>query len=681
MLRNTPLVVVSLFLCLLLGFALRANGQRLPTTGGSMPTGSNVSFDNQGRPVRARSQGQDSLKRRDNNEDSITIRYKMWDSSRLRNLDSSLNDWATRWPVPATYVDIGNNGNAARNLLFTPLMQAGFDAGFHAFDVYRLKIEDTRFYTTTRPHTELAYILGPKAEQYIDATHTQNRNANFNFAFQYRLINSPGAFKNQNTAHNGIRLNAHYTSPNKRYSNYFIFISNSIRSSENGGLKNPSQLNALQLNDPFELETRLGTLLGSRRNPFNVNIITGTLYNERKLLFRQNYDFGQKDSLVVNDTTTVKLFYPRFRLQHTLTTHSHTYTFRDQYTDSASYALFFNKTVGQLDTLTYDEQWNDVSNELAIISYPEKKNLNQYIKLGAGLQLLTGKLATGTARFTNLYALAEYRNLTRNKKWELNASGVLYTGGVYAGNYQVQANIKSLLGKKLGYITLGAINVNRTPSHVFGGNSSFPTVRNAALQNENTSQLYAVADNPLVGVKLTARYYLLSNYTYLTNFYNVTQERTLFNVLVLGIEKKIKISRRINWYAEAYLQQATSGAPVNLPLFFTRNRFVFEGQFFKNLHLATGLEIRYYTNYKPADYSPLTGQFFYQNTVTVNNRPDANLFLHFRIRTFKGFIRMENINSLNIGSNSGFNERNFTAPFYAGNTLWFRAGVYWSFIN
>jgi len=32
---------------------------------------------------------------------------------------------------------------------------------------------------------------------------------------------------------------------------------------------------------------------------------------------RQSYDFGQKDSLVT-DSVTYKLFYPRFRVQHTL---------------------------------------------------------------------------------------------------------------------------------------------------------------------------------------------------------------------------------------------------------------------------------------------------------------------------------------------------------------------------
>jgi hypothetical protein len=34
-------------------------------------------------------------------------------------------------------------------------MKAGWDAGFHSFDIYKIKLEDTRFFNTTRPFTEL----------------------------------------------------------------------------------------------------------------------------------------------------------------------------------------------------------------------------------------------------------------------------------------------------------------------------------------------------------------------------------------------------------------------------------------------------------------------------------------------------------------------------------------------
>ncbi|HLG41058.1 MAG TPA: hypothetical protein VI461_15360, partial [Chitinophagaceae bacterium] len=46
--------------------------------------------------------GADSIKRRDKNEDSITIRFRYLDSARNYLLDSSIVDFTRRFPIPAT---------------------------------------------------------------------------------------------------------------------------------------------------------------------------------------------------------------------------------------------------------------------------------------------------------------------------------------------------------------------------------------------------------------------------------------------------------------------------------------------------------------------------------------------------------------------------------------------------
>src|SRR5215211_2568135 len=57
-------------------------------------------YDSQGRviPNAPKQQGQDSLKHRDNTEDSITIFYRYFDSTTIRSLDSSINDFTARYP-------------------------------------------------------------------------------------------------------------------------------------------------------------------------------------------------------------------------------------------------------------------------------------------------------------------------------------------------------------------------------------------------------------------------------------------------------------------------------------------------------------------------------------------------------------------------------------------------------
>ena len=91
-------------------------------------------FKQFGGSFRNGSSGNDSLQHRDKNEDSITISFRYLDSTRSYKLDSSIGDFTRRFPIPATYIYLGNAGNAAKSLLFSPNFNAGFDPGLHAFD-------------------------------------------------------------------------------------------------------------------------------------------------------------------------------------------------------------------------------------------------------------------------------------------------------------------------------------------------------------------------------------------------------------------------------------------------------------------------------------------------------------------------------------------------------------------
>jgi hypothetical protein len=182
---------------------------------------------------------------------------------------------------------------------------------------------------------------------------------------------------------------------------------------------------------------------------------------------------------------------------------------------------------------------------------------------------------------------------------------------------------------------------------------------------------------------LTGHYYLATNYTYINKFYQLRQQAALFNVLQIALEKTIRLGRHWNWHADIYFQQAIGDAPVNLPVIYTRNRIAYEGNLgFRNLDIAMGTEIRYRVSYNADNYSPVLGQFFPQDSITISNPlPDIAAYVHFRIRPFKAFIRAENLNTArNLGGFS-FTNNNLVAPGYAMPGLQIRVGIYWSFVN
>ena len=135
----------------------------------------------------------DSLQHR--KDDTMSITFRFLDSSRLQKIDSEVYNFYLRYPLHPTYVDFGNIGTASHDLIFNPFMKPGWDGGWHAYDPYVFTVEGSRFYNTTKPYSELGYLLGINAEQMIDLVHTQNITRNWNAFFEYRLINSPGTYR------------------------------------------------------------------------------------------------------------------------------------------------------------------------------------------------------------------------------------------------------------------------------------------------------------------------------------------------------------------------------------------------------------------------------------------------------------------------------------------------------
>lgn len=673
-------ISIGLVLLLLVGSAVHAQS-RFGQMGNLQTNTAPIAYDSQGRPMR-KNTGNDSLQRRDRNTDSITIFYKYFDSSRLRTLDSSINDFTTRFPLPYYYHTLGNYSTASQSYFFNPLMRPGFDAGFHQYDIYSYTIEGTRLFQTTRPYTELSYVLGSKAEQLLSVTHTQNRNSNLNFSVEYRFNNAPGNLKNQNASQNNFRFVTHYQTLNKKYENFFVFISNKSASSENGGLQDNSKLDSLALNDPYELETRLGKAGTAGRNPFNTAVNTGNIYKNTTFLYRHHFDLGSRDSLVT-DSVTYQLFYPRFRIEHTFRYTTSNYNFFDKFVDSVRYKKYFNYTTPDNEPISFKDAWSDLYNEFSLISFPDKNNLSQFLKAGIALQNLKGTFddSVATLSLYNLSVLGEYRNRTRNQVWDIEATGQLYVNGFHSGDYAALISMKRMLGKKLGYFNIGFQNVNRAPSFLLNPISRFPLVNRSAYGKENVIRFFAVYENPKNGWKLGGEYFAVNNYMYFDSFFSAKQYTPLFNVLHLNAEKKFRLSKYWNWYTEIHLQQTTGQPPVNLPSILTRNRLAFEGNFATNLFLSTGLEVRYTTAYKADDYSPFIGQYFVQNTNTISNRPDIAAFLHFRIKSFKGFLRFENLNTLNVRSGFSFNKPNFMTTHNPGTGLWTRFGLWWNFVN
>ena len=621
---------------------------------------------------------------RDDKKDSITISYKFLDSVRVNRLDSSINDFDKYFSLPSTYQYLGNHGAAAYSLVYQPNLKPGWDAGFHAFDVYRYKLEETKFYKTTKPLTQLGYQLASGKEQMIKALHTQNPRQNWNFGFDYRLISAPGFFVTQNTNHKNYRLFSNYQGKRKRYAAYIVLVGNTIKNSENGGIVNDSSLADPNKKKRFSVPVNLGGANLFAPNPFNASVNTGNINKDFTFFLRQTYDIGKKDSIAVNDSTTEYLFYPKLRAQYSFTYSNYNYLYTDVSADSLIYKNWYDTTLKKTtDTFNVQEKWKVISNDFSLLQFPDTKNAAQFLLAGARLENIKAEFyrAAGiqTKNYYNIVLHGEYRNKTKNKLWDVLLKGEFYLNGLNSGDYSAYATIDRYLNKKLGDVRLFFNNVNRSPSFIYNSLSAF-NFKNATIsKKENIISFGAEAKNPFVN--LSFKNYIITNLAYFSDYYHTAQSSKVINLLQLSASKKIKISKKLNWYVDVVAQQTDGNAPIKVPLVFTRNRFAFEGTFYKNLNLSTGLEVRYYTPYEAYNYSPVMGQFTPQDTFKLKNLPDITAFFHFRIKSFTAYIRAENLNSVSFLNGFGFINNNYAAAHYPTQGLILRFGILWNFVN
>ncbi|MEY4335033.1 MAG: hypothetical protein RLZZ196_3783, partial [Bacteroidota bacterium] len=456
---------------------------------------------------------------------------------------------------------------------------------------------------------------------------------------------------------------------------------NKTASSENGGLVNAARLDSLALNNPYELETRLGVSSAAFRNPFNTNISTGSIYQDNTLVWKQTYDLGQKDS-VVKDTVTTYLFYPRLRFQNEIKYQQQSFLFQDASPHAYNYTTYFNYPNSIVDNTKFKDQWNILSNEFSLISYPQKNNSNQFLQVGAGLSNQTGSFLTRKDwSAQDSYGFGAYKNKTKNQVWDIDLYGQLYLVGYHAGDYITKASLTSLLNKKGNYVQLAFNNVNRTPSTNAMGITDFPIIGLNNIKKENHLQLMAATGNIKKAWKASFTYQLINNYQYYSTGYTAAVYQGTIHYINAQLANQFKLSTHWNWYNEVHLQLVDAASPLRVPTILTRQRIAFEGVFYKNLNMSTGLEFIYHTNYKANFYMPFTGQFYQQNEYTLSNRPMVNAFYHMTIKRLKAYIRVENLNTLLPTNNALGNHYNFTAKNYPGTGIWVRVGIWWHFIN
>jgi len=572
----------------------------------------------------------------------------------------TLPDAAFRMYNPArrTLIDygtIGNLGSSARPLLYEVAPQQGFDFGIHAFDLYTLKSRDLRFYRNTRSFSEATFSQGRNnLEALLDARFARTFSDGTNFSVDYRSINNLGQFNYQRDRHNALSAGL-WVPRGKRYDAFLIFTKNVIRQQENGGIVSDTVFLGEQFQGPLAAA---------------INLPEGrafTRYDDQSLHLTQHFRFA---GAAVGKRA--------LRATHTFEWGKMRYKFSDGDTlkglgDDAAY--FENFLVDERGIRNFAVV-NRYDNTFTINTFKAKKpgTPSDLLAIGLAHSFFRVNQEPVSYTFSNLFFTGNLK-FSPSERFQFSANAAL---GLLTniGEYQLQGSIALGLGKA-GQLRASLLSQRRPPSMF--QQRLFVSKREVwnndfAKPVENTlSASYAL---PLIGFEATARTTLINNYLYFDQNSTPQQTGSPLQVLQLVVVENVKLGW-LHLDNTVAIQQANRSDVLRLPKWFTKNSLYVSGKIFKKRMLfSAGVDFRMNSEFQPDGYHPLVGQFHLQDSISQKPYPWADVFLAFKVQSFRFTIRYENCNTWFDKTKVFYQTARYPQPFGG-----LRFGISWRFMD
>lgn len=635
--------------------------------------------------------------------ESANITYEKLNSAKRYIPDTSLHTFHRQPFSQAWYRDLGNLGSPANSLLFTPEYRVGPTLGYHIFDIYRKDVDSLNFYNTTRPYSSFGYILGSKLEQLASIQHTQNVKPNWNFAVDYRRITSPGFYKIQRNTHDNASFTTNFKSLDRHYTLFAAMVYNKQQHDENGGVLRGSQLDSAQYSDRKTIN------VAYQNDGYSTTRSTvSNVQRDFTVLLQHSYLFGKTDTTYNEDSTqynyTLK---PVFSITHKSEISTEKHTFKDISPDSFLYVNLFNQGFNApTDSVITEQKWFWVDNKVLLNGFIGKEDKQVTFSAGLGNRfdqfvaaptknmvrdsLPKAVFVQGYDRksIVSNYLAGEIRKeALQAGAWEYQASTKFFFTGPYAGNFTLNATIGKELKNILGSFVGGFQQSLNSAPYAYTNYANAYTKIDYQFNKESVTLLFASLQSPRFKFSGGLRNYVVNNYIYLREQQQPDQYTIPINITQAWVGKKFRL-RGFILDNEIVVQQIDKNVPINIPAVVGRHQISYEGAIFKNaLKLATGIEVRYNSKYHPAGYDAILNRFFYQNTLYIENLPQASVFLNFRIKRFRAFIMGDNLQQLIFNKSTilhiatPVSNLGNIIPIYASPDFVIRFGFSWPLIN
>lgn len=510
-------------------------------------------------------------------------------------------------------------------------------AFLHRPDDYLFFRDDIPYFTSKTPFSFVSYSNGYQREQYFDFLHSQPLGKCWRLTLDYRLINAPGAYKNQKASHTHFFGTTEYASKKGNYKMVAGVIFNRIYQQENGGLSFTTDFIDTTVYDRQLADVQL--LTAQNRFRQNDYFITNELRFGQKdsagrKLFLQHTINLRREYHVYSDTEPLSGYYPQILLDSTAT--------RDSV---AHYAFENSLTLGNRSASKWRWFISFLHTADHLYNAQSDSSMSQKI-LKAGLAWhFSGKYVLSVQGTSDVVPLNDG---DRDVHFELSTSDV--------ADWKPYARLSYCL-----------ISPNVYYSQYSGNHLSWMN------DWQQTKTVLAMAGLGYKNISLSAFYSQFDKHLYHNGLSFVQGGKgTAVGAL---LKTDIRFGR-FGLRATAGYQYMSGSSCASVAPWFAKGEFTMKNSIFKKaLSLQTGLSAWINASYYADAYNPVIQTFVVQNSIKTGGFVYPTLFVRAQIKRAVVFAELVNFTA-------GLTKVNYwQIPGYPLPDRGFRFGLTWSFLN
>lgn len=504
---------------------------------------------------------------------------------------------------------------------------------------------EIKYYDVKSPYTEFIYENGVKEGNFLSSTFSHNINKQFNYTFHYRGLISEGRYKHEKAQNNTFVFSSNYKTKSERFKLWWNYAAQNLKNNENGGIKD--------IYDFILQDERRKT------NIRNIDVNSQTAKSEfdaRRIELNASYGILKK--LNEKDST----FYNPIELKNKFSYEKQKYRYEDS---SPNGDLYDTPLITGLDNRN-KKSFTDLSNTTtAGFLWTDR------VKIEAGVKLQSLRVFSEEPFIfskvdeddniiynvnnpkeikENLFGVVGKVDFDWNEKLKLYGNVEYLQSDNYKSVYNVDAvlDITPIEGYTL---SAGAVIQSKIPSVNAIYNQSFFADFNYAnkFETENVQNLFAKLKLDKVNTTVEASLYNLDNKVYLDSDLVYKQLNDNINYFKIKGENHLRFGK-INLVSTAQYQKVTKNENIMpLPDFLIRETLYWQGELFnKNAQLQAGINATYFTKYNGLRYIPILNEFAIQdptNIQEIGGYPILDVFINFKVRNMRFYIRGEHINA------------------------------------